>query len=477
MKTVYDLLGVSPDADYETIRAAFRKAAKVYHPDLNAGDPTAEQQFKEINAAHTLLKSPDERAAYDWHVYINRQQVRREWKLAALAAAVCALISIPVIGGSGLDPNLLFDRWFTKSPAWHYEKPSDAKPAGLSVVAAPACAETNTREAKATSDPPPKLVPSATVASNPNPASTPAQAISSADRALPWPPPQVATPASIPPSASPTEVIENRSPIGNNMAAAATDGLTVLAQGTLEQNMLITTNPVGTTLSSEPQELATAQTEAAAVEMTFPPASAVGTTPSDKPRQTEAAALEVTLPPASLVDTTPSDKTRQTEAAVEMTSSPASPVETTHSGKTPQDTAMTAATVRGRLAAAASTSDPIETASGPIAAGLPACISTRPSNRQLGRNQISGLLERGREFMANGNVAAARLVFQRAAEACDTEATLAIGATYDPIRLKELGLRALAPDINSARAWYEKAKTLGSDSASRQLELLANADR
>ena len=79
--------------------------------------------------------------------------------------------------------------------------------------------------------------------------------------------------------------------------------------------------------------------------------------------------------------------------------------------------------------------------------------------------------------MANGNVAAARLMFQRAAEACDTEAAFAIGATYDPIRLKELGLRALLPDINSARAWYEKAKTLGSDNASRQLELLANADR
>jgi curved DNA-binding protein CbpA len=39
MLTPYDVLGLRPDADNDAIRAAFRKAAKAHHPDLNEGDP------------------------------------------------------------------------------------------------------------------------------------------------------------------------------------------------------------------------------------------------------------------------------------------------------------------------------------------------------------------------------------------------------------------------------------------------------
>src|SRR3954454_17779465 len=65
MKTLYDVLGVPRNANSERIRTAFRKAAKTYHPDLNAGDPTAEQQIKRFTAAYEILKSPHERAPYD----------------------------------------------------------------------------------------------------------------------------------------------------------------------------------------------------------------------------------------------------------------------------------------------------------------------------------------------------------------------------------------------------------------------------
>ncbi|HHB83221.1 MAG TPA: molecular chaperone DnaJ, partial [Devosia sp.] len=61
----YELLGVSRDADAATLKVAYRKMAMKYHPDRNQGDETAEQKFKEVNAAYEALKDPQKRAAYD----------------------------------------------------------------------------------------------------------------------------------------------------------------------------------------------------------------------------------------------------------------------------------------------------------------------------------------------------------------------------------------------------------------------------
>ena len=61
----YSVLGVGRDADDAAIKAAFRKGAMRYHPDRNKDDPSAEQKFKEINAAYECLSDPQKRAAYD----------------------------------------------------------------------------------------------------------------------------------------------------------------------------------------------------------------------------------------------------------------------------------------------------------------------------------------------------------------------------------------------------------------------------
>src|SRR5438552_9166524 len=66
MKTLYDLLGALADDDAESLRAAFRKAAKAAHPDLNAGDPDAPLRFRQVVRAHAILSDPEQRAAYDW---------------------------------------------------------------------------------------------------------------------------------------------------------------------------------------------------------------------------------------------------------------------------------------------------------------------------------------------------------------------------------------------------------------------------
>ena len=54
----YQVLGVSHDADEDTIRQAYRRLAKKYHPDLNPGDAAAAQKMNEINEAYDLIKNP-----------------------------------------------------------------------------------------------------------------------------------------------------------------------------------------------------------------------------------------------------------------------------------------------------------------------------------------------------------------------------------------------------------------------------------
>ena len=61
----YDVLGVERNADADTIKKAYRKAAIKYHPDKNPGDKDAEEKFKEAAEAYDVLSSDDKRARYD----------------------------------------------------------------------------------------------------------------------------------------------------------------------------------------------------------------------------------------------------------------------------------------------------------------------------------------------------------------------------------------------------------------------------
>lgn len=65
VKDYYKTLGVNKDTSQDEIKKAFRKLARKYHPDLNPGDKTSEQKFKEINEAYGILSDPKKRSEYD----------------------------------------------------------------------------------------------------------------------------------------------------------------------------------------------------------------------------------------------------------------------------------------------------------------------------------------------------------------------------------------------------------------------------
>jgi len=73
-KDYYATLGVAKTASAKEIKAAFRKLARKFHPDVNPGDKASESKFKEINEAYEVLGDPDKRKKYDelganWRMY------------------------------------------------------------------------------------------------------------------------------------------------------------------------------------------------------------------------------------------------------------------------------------------------------------------------------------------------------------------------------------------------------------------------
>ena len=61
----YKVLGVARDADPKTIKRAYRKLARKYHPDVNPNNKVAEERFKQVNEAHEVLSDTEKRQKYD----------------------------------------------------------------------------------------------------------------------------------------------------------------------------------------------------------------------------------------------------------------------------------------------------------------------------------------------------------------------------------------------------------------------------
>ncbi len=78
-KDYYKILGVDKKASTDEIKKAYRKLAKIHHPDANKNNPAAEEKFKEIGEAYEVLKDPEKRSRYD--------QLGSNWKAYSRAGA------------------------------------------------------------------------------------------------------------------------------------------------------------------------------------------------------------------------------------------------------------------------------------------------------------------------------------------------------------------------------------------------------
>jgi hypothetical protein len=188
----------------------------------------------------------------------------------------------------------------------------------------------------------------------------------------------------------------------------------------------------------------------------------------------ESASLVPQLPPS----------TASPLASSPLTSSPlASTLTTAVDGIVPKALAMAPPTSTLALAASVPPQPypiptPIPVSRPPVAQDtpqLPSAAKTVLTPPVLSPDETSRAqrhVQRGQQELLDGNVAAARLLFRRAADMGYASGTLALAATYDPAELAQLGAFTIQPDPAEARRWYEKAQALGSPEADSRLKRL-----
>jgi curved DNA-binding protein CbpA/regulator of sirC expression with transglutaminase-like and TPR domain len=101
MKTLYDVLGIRPDADPEAIRQAFRRAVKAHHPDVSGSGAAGSEKFQDIVAASEVLRDPEQRAVYDRQLALERELSQVAWRDALIRAVTAAVaVALVLVGGS-----------------------------------------------------------------------------------------------------------------------------------------------------------------------------------------------------------------------------------------------------------------------------------------------------------------------------------------------------------------------------------------
>ena len=103
---------------------------------------------------------------------------------------------------------------------------------------------------------------------------------------------------------------------------------------------------------------------------------------------------------------------------------------------------------------------------GPAEAAAPA--------RQLDADEVATIMKRARRLIAVGDIASARLLLTRAAEAQDPGAAFVLAQTFDPLVLGAGDARSITTDPAAARDWYQKAALLGSPEAQQRLAQMNN---
>jgi hypothetical protein len=95
-----------------------------------------------------------------------------------------------------------------------------------------------------------------------------------------------------------------------------------------------------------------------------------------------------------------------------------------------------------------------------------------PSEPGFSGEEIAALVARGDASLATGDVASARLFYERAADSGEAQAAVRLGETFDPLFLDRPRLRGVSGDLGMALFWYRRARDLGATEVERRLKTL-----
>src|SRR5262249_28614771 len=114
----------------------------------------------------------------------------------------------------------------------------------------------------------------------------------------------------------------------------------------------------------------------------------------------------------------------------------------------------------------------VETPPPPAAPPPAAAAEPPPAAVSLSQDEIASLLKRGRELIAAGDIASARLVLTHLADAGVAEASFTLAGTFDPTVLETMRIVGMRADPAKARLWYSRAAEQGSIEAKQHLQAL-----
>jgi hypothetical protein len=179
----------------------------------------------------------------------------------------------------------------------------------------------------------------------------------------------------------------------------------------------------------------------------------------------------VTMPPAP----TGSSKPTPPAPALPQSTAPA-PASPQSIAPLPAPQPSTAVAPASRLPTAPAPSAGTAPAPPPPTAAAPAPPPSSSAQRPP-TPEIAALVARGDAAITSGDIASARLFYERAAEAGDAAAALRLGATYDPGFLGRAGVRGTPGDPDQAAFWYRRARDLGDAAGTERLKSLGRAAR
>ncbi len=181
------------------------------------------------------------------------------------------------------------------------------------------------------------------------------------------------------------------------------------------------------------------------------------------------APLQPAAPPAAAPPPTP-EPPKPLAAPVVPTPAPLRPQQM------PQPNAS-AATPAPRSAAATPPASSPPAPSPPAPSPPPPPPASYPAGQHPSTAETAALVTRGDSFLSAGDIASARLFYERAADAGDSAAALRLGATFDPNFLGRVGVRGEPGDPAQAESWYRRARDLGDAAAAERLKNLERPPR